>query len=135
VIAYGPVETLAGTAARTAAVSAVLGAAAGAVLLTASPAAATQGSEVFVSPEHARPGHPVRVTATGCITDNPDAIARASSDAFPTITPEPYPGGEAGNVSGTATVFDDAPPGPYTVTVSCDITTQPTATTTLTVID
>jgi hypothetical protein len=115
-------------------VSAVLGAAVGAVLLTASPAAAQVEADVFVSPESVRPGHPVRVTATGCITDNADAIARAYSDAFPTIDLEPYEGGKPGNLSGTATVFDDAPPGPYGVNVACDVTKGASGTGSLTVI-
>lgn len=121
--------------ARTAAVSAVLAAAASAVLLTASPAAASQvEAEVLVSPESVQPGHPVRVTATGCITDNPDAIARAYSDAFPTIDLEPYEGGRPGNVSGTAIVFDDAPPGPYNVNVACDVSKGASGTASLTVV-
>jgi hypothetical protein len=120
--------------ARTAAVSAVLGAAVGAVLLTASPAAAQVEADVFVSPEKVRPGHTVRVTATGCITDNPDAVAEAYSDVFPTIGLEPYEDGKPGNLSGTATVFHHAQPGTYNVNVACDVTKGASGSGTVTVI-
>jgi hypothetical protein len=121
--------------ARTAAVSAVLGAAVGAALLTASPAAANQvETDVIVSPERQRPGHSVRVTASDCITDNPDAVAEAYSDVFQTIVLEPHEGGKPGSVSGIATVFHHARPGTYNVNVACDVTRGASGSGSLTVI-
>jgi hypothetical protein len=106
-----------------------------AALFGIAPAAsAVEGGVVAVSPSTAQPGQTVRITATGCITPNANAQARAYSDAFATASLSPVSGGAAGEVSGTAQVFAGAKPGTYTVNVACDYAnSSATSTGTLTV--
>ncbi|WP_407563096.1 hypothetical protein [Streptomyces sp. 184] len=107
---------------------------AGATLLLACPTAtAIEGGDVMVKPTSAKPKQQVTVTATGCITDNANAVARAYSDAFATIALEAVPGTEPGVVSGKAKVFAGAKPGTYQVNVPCDVTKGVSATGSLTV--
>ncbi len=104
--------------ARTLAVGALLaGAALGA---TAPVAQAVEAGAVAVTPGSTAPGTNVRIGASGCATSNPNASARAYSDAFPTASLTAI--GSQGEVSGTATVFSGAKAGTYTVTVVCDVT-------------
>lgn len=115
---------------RLAAVTAVSGAA----LLTAAPlATAVEAGAVVVTPGSAAPGQTVKIGASGCATANPNAIARAFSNAFPTTALTPV--GGAGEVAGSTQVFSAAKAGTYTVTVVCDVSNpSQQATGTLTVV-
>ncbi|NGO74732.1 hypothetical protein G6045_03380 [Streptomyces sp. YC504] len=103
--------------ARTLAVGTLL---AGAALGLAGPTAqAVEAGAVAVTPSSAGPGQSVRIGASGCASANPNASARAYSDAFPTASLTAV--GGAGEVSGTSNVFSGAKAGTYTVTVVCDV--------------
>jgi hypothetical protein len=106
---------------RLAALTALSGAAliATAPLTTAPLAAAVEAGAVVVTPGSAAPGQTVRIGASGCAGTNPDAIARASSNAFPTTALNPV--GQAGEVAGSTQIFAGAKAGTYTVTVVCDV--------------
>ncbi|WP_415949378.1 hypothetical protein [Streptomyces sp. KLOTTS4A1] len=93
---------------------------AGAAYCVTAPAAqAVEAGAVVVTPSSTAPGTTVRIAATGCATSNPNASARAYSDAFPTASLSAV--GSSGEVSGTSTVFTGAKAGTYTVTVVCDV--------------
>ncbi|MEY9875586.1 hypothetical protein ABH931_005090 [Streptacidiphilus sp. MAP12-33] len=101
---------------RLAAVTAISGAA---LIVTAPLASAVEAGAVVVTPGSAAPGQTVKIGASGCATANPNAIARAYSNAFPTASLSAV--GQAGEVAGSSTVFSGAKAGTYTVTVVCDV--------------
>ncbi|SEK76251.1 hypothetical protein [Streptacidiphilus jiangxiensis] len=101
---------------RLAAATALSGAA---VIATAPLASAVEAGAVVVSPGSAAPGQTVTIGASGCATANPNATARAYSNAFPTTALNAV--GSTGEVAGSTQVFSGAKAGTYTVTVVCDV--------------